>query len=104
LSFKVEEGEEGQKTELPALRLIKALGYTYKPNFEINRERPDHRQAILYGRLKEKIKEFTRDQDNNRLTDDEVKEAIIQIHEDAFPANLKKVKANKRLRIKLFAL
>lgn len=104
MSFKVDKGEEGQKTELPALKLIRELGYTYKPNHEINQERPDLRQSVLYGRLKKKIKEFTKDKDGNYLTDDEVNEAIIQIHEDAFQANLDIVEANERVRIRLTGL
>ncbi|MFY9299894.1 MAG: type I restriction endonuclease subunit R [Candidatus Nitrosotenuis sp.] len=98
MNFKVDEGEEGQKSELPALKLIHSLGYQYKTNFEINKERTDHRQSLLYGRLKEALKRL------NRLDDDGIEDAIRQIHEDAFPANLDIVEANERVRIKLVGL
>ena len=104
MSFKVDQGEEGQKTELPALKLIQNLGYTYKPNYEVNQERTDHRQALLYGRLRTKLKELNRDSDGLPLSDSEIEDAIRQIHEDAFSANLDLVEANERVRTKLIGL
>lgn len=98
MNFKVDPGEEGQETELPALKLIHSLGYDYKTNFELNKERTDHRQAILYGRLVDAIKRL------NKLDDDGVKDALRQIHEDAFPGNLDLVEANERVRTKLIGL
>jgi len=98
MNFKVDPGEEGQETELPALKLIHSLGYDYKTNSEINKERTDHRQTVLYGRLKDAIKRL------NNLDDDGVKEALRQIHEDSFPANLDLVDANERVRTKLIGL
>ena len=98
MNFKVDKGEEGQETELPALKLIHALGYDYKTNFELNQERTDHRQAILYDRLRAAIKRL------NNLDDEGVEDAIRQIHEDAYPANLDLVDANERVRTKLVGL
>ena len=98
MNFKVDKGEEGQETELPALKLIHSLGYDYKTNFELNKERVDHRQGILYDRLKDAIKRL------NNLDDDGVEDAIRQIHEDTFPANLDLVDANERVRTKLVGL
>ena len=79
MSFKIDEGEEGQKTELPALKLIKKIGYDYKPNFEINHERTDHRQALLYGRLRKMLKELNKDSDGVPLSDDEIEEKTGRI-------------------------
>jgi len=104
MTFKVDQGEEGQKSELPALKLIQNLGYTYKSNSEINLERTDHRQALLYGRLRTKLKQLNRDSDGLPLSDDEIEDAIRQIHEDAFPANLDLVETNERVRTKLIGL
>ena len=98
MNFKVDPGEEGQETELPALKLIHSLGYDYKTNSEINKERTDHRQTILYRRLEDAIRRL------NTLDDDGVKEALRQIHEDSFPANLDLVDANERVRTKLIGL
>jgi len=98
MNFKVDPGEEGQETELPALKLIHSLGYDYKTNSEINKERTDHRQALLYGRLKDAIKRL------NNLDDDGVQDALREIHEDSFPANLDLVDANERVRTKLVGL
>jgi len=98
MNFKVDVGEEGQKAELPALKLIHALGYAYKTNFEINMERTDYRQSLLYGRLNEALKRL------NDLDDEGIEGAIRQIHEDAFPANLDIVEANERVRLKLVGL
>lgn len=109
MNFKVDPGEEGQKSELPALRLItnlefKGKKYEYLPNFELNKERTDHREALLYGRLKKKLKELNKDSEGLPLTDDEIDDAIRQIHEDSFPANLDLVEANERVRTKLIGL
>ena len=109
MNFKVDPGEEGQKSELPALKLItnlefKGKKYEYLPNFELNKERTDHREALLYGRLRQKLKELNKDSDGLPLTDDEIEDAIRQIHEDAFPANLDLVEANERVRTKLIGL
>ena len=109
MNFKVDQGEEGQKSELPALKLItnlevKGKKYKYLPNFELNKERNDHREALLYGRLRQKLKELNKDSDGLPLTDDEIEDAIRQIHEDAFPANLDLVEANERVRTKLIGL
>ena len=98
VEFKVDQGEEGQKTELPALKLIHALGYNYLPNFEINKERKAHFQALLYERLRNAIKNL------NNLDDEGFESAVHQIEEDFYPSNLNLVDANDRVRIKLIGL
>lgn len=98
VEFKVDQGEEGQKTELPAIRLIHALGYDYLPNFEINKERKAHFQALLYDRLRNAIKNL------NNLDEEGIESAVYQIEEDFYPSNLDLVDANERVRIKLVGL
>ena len=98
MDFKVDLGEEGQETELPALELLHSLGYEYKTNFELNKERRDHRQALLYDRVRTAIKKF------NDLDDEGVEDALRQIHEDSYQHNLDIVDANEHVRIKLTGL
>ena len=97
MKFKVDQKEEGLEVELPALKLLDALGYTYIPNYELNNpvERPDHTQVILYSRLKNAIKKL------NNLDSDGVEEAMRKIHEDFFRASDNPIDANERIRIKL---
>jgi len=98
LDFKVDSGDEGQQTELPALKLLHSLGYQYLKNYEINKERKDLRQSLLYDRLKKAI------QNLNNLDDEGVEDAVQQIHEESFPSNLDLVDANERVRTKLVGL
>ena len=98
MDFKVDNGEEGQETELPALNLLRSMGYEYKTNFEINKERKDHREALLYGRVRAAIKKL------NDLDDKGVEDALRQIHEDSHRHDLDIVDANERVRIKLIGL
>ena len=97
MKFKIENNPEGKQVELPALKLIDALGYDYIPNYELNKEqeRPDHRQVLLYSRLKKALKRL------NDLDDDGIEDAINQIHEDQFPAGTSILDANEKIRIKL---
>ena len=97
MSFRIEPGPEGEEVELPALKLLTALGYKYIPNYELNKptERPDHTQVLLYPRLKAAIERL------NDLDSDGVQEAINKIHEDVYLASLDPVDANERIRIKL---
>ncbi|ABX12504.1 type I restriction endonuclease subunit R [Nitrosopumilus maritimus] len=97
MNFRIEDNEEGRQVELPALELITALGYTYIPNYELNipKERPDHRQVLLYPRLRAAIKRL------NDFDDDGIEQAIAQIHEDNFPIGMPMIDANEKIRIKL---
>jgi len=97
MKFKIDDTPEGKQVELPALRLIHALGYDYIPNYELNmpEERPDHRQVILYPRLKKAIKRL------NGFDDDGVEQAIAQIHEDKYHLGTPILDANEKIRIKL---
>ena len=50
-----EESEEFLESEKPALDQLIAMGYEYKTQQEINLERQDYRQVLLYQRLKNAI-------------------------------------------------
>lgn len=97
MKFRVDPKSEGQESELPALKLLDALGYTYMTNYELNnpQERPDYHEVILYSRLKKAIKKL------NNLDDEGVEDAIRQIHEDSFIPSLDPIDANERIRIKI---
>ena len=98
MNFKVDQGPEGLEVELPALELIYKLGYNYKNHFELEVERDDFHEALLYKRLRKAI------EDLNDLDEDEVNDALEQIHERNFPARLDPVEANERIRIKLVGI
>lgn len=95
MNFKVDQGPEGLEVELPALELIHKLGYDYKNHFELEVEREDFHEALLYKRLRKAIENL------NDLDEDEVNDALEQIHERNFPPRLDSVEANERIRIKL---
>jgi len=97
MKFRIEDNDEGRKVELPALKLIHALGYKYIPNYELNmpEEREDHREVLLYPRLKKALKHL------NKLDDDGIEEAISKIHEDRFHISKSMLDANEEIRIKL---
>ena len=95
MNFKVDQGPEGIEVELPALELIHKLGYDYKNHFELEVEREDFHEALLYKRLRKAIATL------NDLDDEEVNDALNQIHERNFAARLDPVEANERIRIKL---
>lgn len=98
MNFKVDQGPEGLEVELPALELIHKLGYDYKNHFELEVERDDFHEALLYKRLRKAIETL------NDLDEDEVNDALEQIHERNFPPRLDSVEANERIRIKLVGI
>ncbi|MGB9167419.1 MAG: hypothetical protein WCB31_00660, partial [Nitrososphaeraceae archaeon] len=53
-----EESEEYRESELPALRQLVAMGYQYKSQSELNRERRDYREVLLYDRLEKTIRKL----------------------------------------------
>ena len=55
MNFKVDKGSEAKEVELPALELIHKLGYDYKNHFELEVEREDFHEALLYKRLRKAI-------------------------------------------------
>jgi type I restriction enzyme, R subunit len=98
MNFKVDQGPEGLEVELPALELINKLGYDYKNHFELEVERDDFHEALLYKRLRKAIEKL------NDLDEDEIDDALNQIHERNFPPRLDSVEANERVRIKLVGI
>ncbi len=98
MNFKVDQGPEGLEVELPALELICKLGYDYKNHFELEVERDNFHEVILYKRLRDAIENL------NDLDNDEVNDVLNQIHERNFVPQLDPVEANERVRIKLVGI
>ena len=94
-----EESEEYQESEIPALRQLIAMGYEYKNQSDLNRERKDYREVLLYDRLEKAIRKL-----NPELDEDGVYDAIGQIKEDSFPSNLDQMDTNEKIRAKLVGL
>jgi len=99
LNFRIEDKPEGKEVELPALKLITKLGYKYRDHFQIREEREKTTEVILYKRLKKAIETL-----NPELDDEQVNDALSQIHERNFSSSLDPVEANERIRIKLIGL
>ena len=87
-----EESEEYLESEKPALRQLIAMGYEYKNQSELNRERKDYREVLLYDRLEKAIRKL-----NPELDEDGVYDAIGQIKEDSFPSNLDLMDTNEKI-------
>ncbi|MDR4512716.1 MAG: type I restriction endonuclease subunit R [Nitrososphaeraceae archaeon] len=94
-----EGSEEYQESELPALNQLVVMGYEYKNQSELNRERRDYREVLLYDRLEKAIRKL-----NPELDEDGVYEAIGQIKEDSFPSNLDMMDTNEKIHAKLVGL
>jgi len=94
-----EISEEFLESEKPALEQLIAMGYEYKNQSELNRERKDYRQVLLYNRLEKAIRTL-----NPELDEDGVYDAVDQIKEDYFPATLDPLDTNEQIRAKLVGL
>ena len=94
-----EVSEEYTESEKPALEQLIAMGYQYKNQSELNRERKDYRQVLLYDRLERAIRKL-----NPELDEDGVYDALDQIKEDYFPATLDPLDTNEQIRAKLVGL
>ena len=99
MNFKVGEGDEVTESELPALEQLVAMGYQYKSQPDLNKERTDYRQVLLYKRIEQAIRHLNPD-----LDEDGIHDAIGQIHEDYFPYSLPPVDTNEKIRAKLVEL
>lgn len=99
MNFVVDDGIEARESELPALKQLVAMDYEYKAPSELCRERHDLRDVLLYGRLEDAIRKH-----NPELDDDGVRDALMQIEEDAYPHNLDIVETNEKIRAKLVGL
>jgi type I site-specific restriction-modification system R (restriction) subunit len=93
------EKEEWVESEQPAIQQLEAMGYEYKNRYELNNERKDFREVLLYNRLKAAIRKL------NPLFDDEgVNEALSEINESKFPYTLDPMDTNEKIRAKLVGL
>jgi type I restriction enzyme R subunit len=94
-----ERSEEFDESEKPALDQIISMGYEYKSQADINIERKDYRQILLYDRLEKAIRKL-----NPELDEEGVYDALDQIKEDAFPPNFDTIDSNEQIRAKLVGL
>ena len=60
-----EESEEYLESEKPALDQLIAMGYEYKTQQELNIERKDYRQILLYDRLEKAIRKLNPEIDDD---------------------------------------
>src|SRR6476620_10570080 len=88
-----EESEEYRESEKPALDQLIAMDYEYKSQQELNIERKDFRQVLLYDRLEKAIRKL-----NPEIDDDGVYDALSQIKEESFPTNLDPMDTNEQVR------
>jgi type I restriction enzyme R subunit len=93
------EKEEYRESEKPALLQLQSMGYEYKNQAELNKEREDYREVLLYDRLEAAIRKI-----NPELDEDGVYDARNQIKEDNFPRTLDVMDANEKIRAKLVGL
>src|SRR5215211_3150743 len=93
------EKEEYLKSELPAIQQLKAMGYDYKNQSDLNKERRDYREVLLYDRLEAAIRKH-----NPELDEDGVYEALSEINESKFPYTLDMMDTNEKIRAKLVGL
>ena len=94
-----EISEEFLESEKPALEQLIAMGYEYKSQHELNIERKDYRQVLLYDKLEKAIGKL-----NPEIDEDGVYDALDQIKEDYFPATLDAMDTNEQIRAKLVGL
>ena len=59
------------------------MGYEYKSQEELNKERKDYREVLLYDRLEEAIRKL-----NPELDEDGVYDALAQINEALFSLHI----------------
>jgi type I restriction enzyme, R subunit len=93
------EKEEYLKSELPAIQQLKAMGYDYKNQSDLNKERKDYREILLYDRLEAAIRKH-----NPELDEDGVYEALSEINESRLPYTLDVMDTNEKIRAKLVGL
>jgi type I restriction enzyme R subunit len=94
-----EESEEYRESEKPAIDQLISMGYQYKSQQDLNLERSDYRQVLLYKRLEKAIRKL-----NPEIDEDGVYDALGQIKEESFPTNLDPMDTNEQIRAKLVGL
>src|SRR5215207_3128284 len=93
------EKDEWIESEQPAIQQLQAMGYEYKNRYELNNERKDFREVLLYNRIRTAIRK------HNPFFDDEgVNEALSKINESNFPYTLDPMDTNEKIRAKLVGL
>ena len=75
------------------------MGYEYKSQSELNKERRDYREVLLYDRLEAAIRKH-----NPEVDEDGVYEALSEINENKFPYTLDSMDTNEKIRAKLVGL
>jgi len=76
LNFEIRPGDEGEKSELPALEQLVAMGYEYKTQSELMKERRKKTEVLLYDRIKSAIERLNKDEN---LTPEQVQDALDKI-------------------------
>ncbi len=94
-----EVSEEYLESEKPALEQLIAMGYEYKTQADLNIQRKDYREVLLYDRLEKSVRTL-----NPELDEDGVYDAVLQIKEDTFPVTLDAMDTNEQIRAKLVGL
>ena len=95
----IEDKDEWLKSELPALEELSEIGYEYKSQSELNKERRDYRELLLYDRIEAAIRKH-----NPELDEDGYYEALSEINESKFPYTLDSMDTNEKIRAKLVGL
>jgi len=98
LNFEIRPGDEGEKSELPALEQLVAMGYEYKTQSELMKERRKKTEVLLYDRIKSAIERLNKDEN---LTPEQVQDALDKISEDSFSPTLHHMDANEKIHAML---
>jgi type I restriction enzyme, R subunit len=93
------EKEEYLRSELPAVQQLRSMAYEYKSQNELNKERRDYREVLLYDRLERAIRK-----QNPEVDEDGVYDALSQINENTYPYSFDSMDANEKIRAKLVGL
>lgn len=99
MSFVAGDKDEAIESEIPALEQLVSMGYDYKSQADLNKERRDYREVILYKRLEDAIRRLNPD-----IDDDGICDAIEQINENRLPHHLPPVDTNEKIRAKIIEL
>lgn len=93
------EKDEYFRSEKPAIEQLQAMGYEYKEQKDLNNERKDLREVLLYDRLEAAIRKR-----NPELDEDGVYDALSEINESRFPYIFDPLDTNEKIRAKLVGL
>lgn len=99
MNFEVGKGDEVTESELPALEQLVAMGYEYKSQADLNKERNDYRDVLLNKRIEDALRRL-----NPEIDEDGIHDALGQILEDTYSYSLDPVDTNEKIRAKLIEL